>query len=140
MPRQDMTESKRPRPVVLCILDGWGCRADRADNGIKPAKTPRWDRIVASSPHAKLQASESFVGLPEGQMGNSEVGHMNIGAGRILYMDVTRIDKLIETGDLFKHPVLLAAMHHARAGQGAGRRLHLMGLLSDGGVHSMNTH
>ncbi|HXP88693.1 MAG TPA: 2,3-bisphosphoglycerate-independent phosphoglycerate mutase [Bryobacteraceae bacterium] len=130
------------RPLVLTVLDGWGYSAASAaeGNAIAAARKPNYDNLLRDFPNTLVYTSGPYVGLPEGQMGNSEVGHMNMGAGRILYMDVTRLDNLIATGDFFKHPVLLAAMHHARAGQGAGRRLHLMGLVSDGGVHSMNTH
>jgi 2,3-bisphosphoglycerate-independent phosphoglycerate mutase len=128
------------RPLVLTVLDGWGYSAAVEGNAIAAAHKPNYDSLLRDFPNTLVYTSGPYVGLPEGQMGNSEVGHMNMGAGRILYMDVTRIDNLIATGDFFKHPVLLAAMHHARAGQGAGRRLHLMGLVSDGGVHSMNTH
>ena len=87
-----MKSPNRPRPVVLCILDGWGERADTADNAILAAKTPNWDRFLAQSPHSHMQASEHFVGLPDKQMGNSEVGHTNIGAGRVVMQDLPRID------------------------------------------------
>jgi 2,3-bisphosphoglycerate-independent phosphoglycerate mutase len=125
------------RPVVLTILDGWGFSpASGADgNAIAAASKPNYDRILRQYPNTLVHTSGPFVGLPEGQMGNSEVGHLNIGSGRVIYMDVTRIDLMIRSGEFFSNPVLLAAMHHARP-----RRLHLMGLLSDGGVHSMNTH
>jgi 2,3-bisphosphoglycerate-independent phosphoglycerate mutase len=132
-----MTEAKRPRPVVLCILDGWGCRADRADNGIKLAKTPNWERIIAASPHARLQASESFVGLPTGQMGNSEVGHMNIGAGRVVTQDLPRIDKAVAEGALATNPQLQEFVAKLKASHGTA---HLMGLISPGGVHSHQDH
>ena len=123
------------RPLVLTILDGWGYRAAAEGNAILAAHKPNYDRLLRDYPNTLVHTSGPFVGLPEGQMGNSEVGHLNIGAGRIIYMDVTRIDRMISSGDFFKDPTLLAAMHHART-----RRLHLMGLLSDGGVHSMNAH
>ncbi len=123
------------RPLVLTILDGWGFSPVAEGNAIAAANKPNYERLLAEFPNTLVYTSGPYVGLPEGQMGNSEVGHLNIGAGRVLYMDVTRIDRMIESGDFFKHPVLLASMHHARQ-----RRLHLMGLLSDGGVHSMNTH
>src|ERR1700733_659586 len=97
---------KRPRPLVLCILDGWGERKDRADNAILLAKTPNWDGFMARYPHAHMQASESFVGLPKGQMGNSEVGHMNLGAGRVVMQDLPRIDTAIADGSLAKNPRL----------------------------------
>src|ERR1700730_5188995 len=125
----------RPKPLVLIILDGWGYRAETKANAIALARKPVYDRLLREYPNTLIQTSGPFVGLPDGQMGNSEVGHLNIGAGRIVFMDVTRIDRMINTGDFFNDPTLLAAMHYAR-----GRRLHLMGLLSDGGVHSMNTH
>ncbi len=123
------------RPLVLTILDGWGYSPATEANAIAAANKPNYDRLVREYPNTLVQTSGPFVGLPDGQMGNSEVGHLNIGAGRIIFMDVTRIDRMIGTGEFFNDPTLLAAMHHAR-----GRRLHLMGLLSDGGVHSMNTH
>ncbi|HEY6341300.1 MAG TPA: 2,3-bisphosphoglycerate-independent phosphoglycerate mutase [Bryobacteraceae bacterium] len=128
------------RPLVLTILDGWGFSPLAEGNAIAAASKPNYNRLLAEYPNTLVYTSGPYVGLPEGQMGNSEVGHLNIGAGRVIYMDVTRIDRMIESGELFKHPVLLASMHHARASQGKGSRLHLMGLLSDGGVHSMNTH
>jgi len=123
------------RPLVLTILDGWGCSPATEGNAIAAAHKPNYDRLLKEYPNTLVQTSGPSVGLPDGQMGNSEVGHLNIGAGRVIYMDVTRIDLMISSGEFFQNPVLLAAMHHAR-----GRRLHLMGLLSDGGVHSMNTH
>ena len=123
------------RPLVLTILDGWGYSPAIEGNAIAAARKPNYDRLLRDYPNTLVNTSGPFVGLPEGQMGNSEVGHLNIGAGRIIYMDVTRIDRMISSGDFFRDPTLLAGMHHARA-----RRLHLMGLLSDGGVHSMNTH
>ena len=124
---------QRPRPLVLCILDGWGERADRADNAILLAKTPNWHRFMAQYPHAHLQASESFVGLPSGQMGNSEVGHTNIGAGRVVMQDLPRIDKAIKDGAL-EHNEALAAFIAAL--KKSGGTAHLMGLISPGGVHS----
>ena len=122
-------------PLVLTILDGWGFSPAVEGNAIAAARKPTYDALLREYSNTLIHTSGPFVGLPEGQMGNSEVGHLNIGAGRILLMDVTRIDNMIATGEFFRDPTLLAAMHHAR-----GRRLHLMGLLSDGGVHSMNTH
>ena len=123
------------RPLVLTILDGWGYSPAIDGNAIAAAHKPNYDRLLREYPNTLVQTSGPYVGLPEGQMGNSEVGHLNIGAGRVIQMDVTRIDLMIASGEFFQNPVLLGAMHHAR-----GRRLHLMGLLSDGGVHSMNTH
>ena len=101
-----MAPSSPPRPVVLCILDGWGCRSDPADNAIRDAQTPNWDRFMRDSPHARLEASELYVGLPRGQMGNSEVGHMNLGAGRVVMQDLPRIDEAIADGSLAKNPAL----------------------------------
>jgi 2,3-bisphosphoglycerate-independent phosphoglycerate mutase len=125
------------RPVVLTILDGWGYSpAGGAEgNAIAAANKPNYDRLLREFPNTLVYTSGPAVGLPEGQMGNSEVGHLNIGAGRVVHMDVTRIDLMIASGEIFKDPILLAAMKQAR-----GHRLHVMGLLSDGGVHSMNTH
>jgi 2,3-bisphosphoglycerate-independent phosphoglycerate mutase len=127
----------RPKPLVLIILDGWGYAPPSKANAISLARKPTYDKLLVEYPNTLIHTSGRFVGLPEGQMGNSEVGHLNIGAGRVVYMDITRIDMMIEKGDFFSNPVLLAAIKHARSG---GRRLHLFGLLSDGGVHSMNTH
>src|SRR5689334_3689726 len=129
--------SQRPRPVVLCILDGWGCRTECEDNAICEAKTPAWHRFLAASPHARLQASETFVGLPKGQMGNSEVGHMNIGAGRVVLQDLPRIDQAIADGSLAKSPELARFIAALKASGGAA---HLMGLMSPGGVHSHQHH
>ena len=127
----------RPKPLVLVILDGWGYRAETKANAIALARKPTYDRLLREYPNTLIHTSGPFVGLPEGQMGNSEVGHLNIGAGRIVHMDITRIDLMIQNGEFFSHPVLLAAMKHARVGE---RRLHLFGLLSDGGVHSQQAH
>src|SRR5262245_35377272 len=121
--------------LVLTILDGWRFSQSTEGNAIAAASKPNYDRLLRDFPNNLVHTSAPFVGLPDGQVRNSEVGHLNIGSGRIIYMDVTRIDRMISSGDFFKDPTLLAAMRHAR-----GRRLHLMGLLSDGGVHSMNTH
>jgi 2,3-bisphosphoglycerate-independent phosphoglycerate mutase len=129
--------SQRPRPVVLCILDGWGCRTECEDNAICEAKTPAWHRFLATSPHARLQASETFVGLPKGQMGNSEVGHMNIGAGRVVLQDLPRIDQAITDGSLARTPRLADFIAALKKSGGAA---HLMGLMSPGGVHSHQSH
>ena len=126
---------KKARPLILTILDGWGHREQREGNAIALARKPTYDRLHAEFPHTLIHTSGPWVGLPEGQMGNSEVGHLNIGAGRVLHMDVTRIDMAIESGELFDNPRLVAAYQHARGGQ-----LHLMGLCSDGGVHSHQNH
>ncbi len=128
------------RPVVLTILDGWGYSPSLEGNAIAAARKPTYDSLLRDYPNTLIHTSGPFVGLPEGQMGNSEVGHLNIGAGRILLMDVTRIDKMISSGDFFRDGILLQVMHRAREAQRTGGRLHLMGLVSDGGVHSMNTH
>src|SRR3954463_43717 len=127
----------RPKPLVLIILDGWGYRAETKANAIALARKPTYDRLLREYPNTLIHTSGPFVGLPEGQMGNSEVGHLNIGAGRIVHMDITRIDLMIQNGELFSHPVLLAAMKNAQKGE---RRLHLFGLISDGGVHSQQAH
>ena len=127
----------RPKPLVLIILDGWGYRAETKANAIALARKPIYDRLLREYPNTLIHTSGPFVGLPEGQMGNSEVGHLNMGAGRIVHMDITRIDLMIQNGEFFSHPVLLAAMKHARAGE---RRLHVFGLVSDGGVHSQQAH
>jgi 2,3-bisphosphoglycerate-independent phosphoglycerate mutase len=127
----------RPKPLILIILDGWGYRAETKANAIALARKPTYDRLLSEYPNTLIHTSGPFVGLPEGQMGNSEVGHLNIGAGRIVHMDITRIDLMIQNGEFFSHPVLLAAMKHARVSE---RRLHLFGLVSDGGVHSQQAH
>src|ERR1700721_2229302 len=127
----------RPKPLVLIILDGWGYRAETKANAIALARKPTYDRLLRECPNTLIHTSGPFVGLPEGEMGNSEVGHLNMGAGRIVHMDITRIDLMIRNGEFFSHPVLLAAMKHACVGD---RRLHLFGLLSDGGVHSQQAH
>ncbi|MDD5945130.1 MAG: 2,3-bisphosphoglycerate-independent phosphoglycerate mutase [Clostridia bacterium] len=125
------------RPTVLMILDGYGLN-DRAEgNAIKMAKTPIMDLLYEKYPHAKGYASGLDVGLPKGQMGNSEVGHLNIGAGRIVYQELTRISKAIDDGDFFKNPELLSAIENCIKNNSS---LHIMGLLSDGGVHSHNAH
>ena len=127
----------RPKPLVLIILDGWGYRAETKANAIALARKPTYDRLLREYPNTLIQTSGPYVGLPEGQMGNSEVGHLNIGAGRIVHMDSTRIELMIQSGEFFKHPVLLDAMKNARNSE---RQLHLFGLVSDGGVHSYLTH
>src|SRR5512137_1960276 len=106
----------RPRPLVLTILDGWGYAPPSDSNAISLARKPTYDKLLREFPNTLIHTSGRYVGLPTGQMGNSEVGHLNIGAGRIVYMDITRIDLMIETGDFFSHPVLLAAIKHARTG------------------------
>jgi 2,3-bisphosphoglycerate-independent phosphoglycerate mutase len=121
------------RPVVLIVMDGWGVAPDGPGNAVALAHTPVFDRLWARYPHGTLDASGVAVGLPPGQMGNSEVGHLNIGAGRVVYQDLTRITKAIEDGSFFTNRVLTQAMAKAA---GRGSRLHLMGLVSAGGVHS----
>jgi 2,3-bisphosphoglycerate-independent phosphoglycerate mutase len=125
------------RPVVLCVLDGFGHRAERADNAILLARTPNLDRFRAAHPPAFLEASERHVGLPKGQMGNSEVGHMNLGAGRVVMQDLVRIDAAIEDGSLAREKGLADFAAKLKA---SGGTAHLMGLLSPGGVHSMQDH
>jgi len=124
------------RPLVLVIIDGWGYRTDPFGNAIAAAKTPNWDALWTRWPHTTLAAAGKPVGLPEGQQGNSEVGHLNIGAGRIVYQDLTRINRAIQDGSFHTNPVLRAAMQSAAAGPA----LHLMGLVSPGGVHSSTQH
>src|SRR3954470_16205600 len=117
-----------PRPALLCILDGWGFRPDPApDNAIAQARTPNYTRLLAECPHALLQTSGRAVGLPSGQMGNSEVGHMNIGAGRVVAQDLPRIDSVIEDGSLAHLPALGDLIR--KTGQSGGG-VHLMGLMS----------
>jgi 2,3-bisphosphoglycerate-independent phosphoglycerate mutase len=125
------------KPIVLTILDGWGYRAQTHGNAIALARKPTYDALLRDFPNTLLHASDHFVGLPDGQMGNSEVGHLNLGAGRIVRMDMTRIDVAIADGSLFTDPTLLAAVKGAQEKQSA---LHFIGLLSDGGVHSHQRH
>ena len=120
-------------PVLLIILDGFGHREECDFNAICQARKPHWDFLCSTYPYTTIDASEKWVGLPKEQMGNSEVGHMNIGAGRVVYQDYTRIENAIETGEFFRNPVLGTAVDTARS---AGRALHILGLLSPGGVHS----
>ncbi len=129
--------SHMKRPIILTILDGWGYRAETHGNAIAQARKPTYDRLLREYPNTLLRASEHFVGLPDGQMGNSEVGHLNLGAGRIVRMDMTRIDTAILDGSFYSDPTLVYAMHTAAAN---GRGLHLIGLVSDGGVHSHQRH
>src|SRR5271157_823444 len=129
--------ANRPKPLVLIILDGWGYAPPSNANAISLARKPNYDKLLADFPNTLIHTSGRYVGLPTGQMGNSEVGHLNIGAGRIVYMDITKIDLTIENGEFDKNQALLDAMKKARTGE---RRLHLLGLLSDGGVHSHQNH
>ncbi|PWW03144.1 phosphoglycerate mutase [Paenibacillus cellulosilyticus] len=126
-----------PKPVALIILDGFGLRNDVVGNAVAQANKPNYDRYWATYPHTTLTACGEAVGLPEGQMGNSEVGHLNIGAGRIVYQDLTRISKSIRDRDFFDNETLVAAVRNAKNN---GKKLHLYGLLSDGGVHSHIAH
>jgi 2,3-bisphosphoglycerate-independent phosphoglycerate mutase len=125
--------TSRPRPVVLCILDGWGERPDAPDNAIERAETPVWHKLLRRWPHAHLDASEHYVGLPDGQMGNSEVGHTNLGAGRVVLQDLPRIDKAIAEGRLAGMPALEEFIAKLKA---SGGTAHVLGLISPGGVHS----
>jgi len=128
---------QRPKPVMLMILDGWGVRPAGPGNAVSLARTPHLDRLLSDYPHTQLHTSGKAVGLPDGIMGNSEVGHLNIGAGRIVYQDLTRIDLSIEDGSFFTNPAINSAINSALEDK---RALHLMGLVSDGGVHSQLTH
>ena len=132
-----MSAPSRPKPVVLLILDGWGHRDDPADNALAQATLPNWHALLASEPHTLIHTEGRHVGLPDGQMGNSEVGHMNLGAGRIVYQDLTRVDAAIEDGSFYANEELRAACAAAKAN---GAALHVMGLLSPGGVHSHEQH
>jgi len=129
--------STKKSPLLLTILDGWGYRAETANNAIALAHKPTYDKLLREFPNTLIHASDHFVGLPDGQMGNSEVGHLNIGAGRIVHMDITRIDEQIASGEFQKNAAIAHAMQRAREG---GRQLHLFGLVSDGGVHSQLQH
>jgi 2,3-bisphosphoglycerate-independent phosphoglycerate mutase len=124
-------------PVILLILDGFGYREEIADNAIAQAKKPNWDRLWSQYPHTLINASEHYVGLPDGQMGNSEVGHLNIGAGRVVYQDFERVNQSIKSGEFFELPVLVNAIEQLKA---EDKALHIFGLLSDGGVHSHEDH
>lgn len=125
------------KPLVLTILDGWGVRAETHGNAIALARKPTFDMLLREYPNTLIRASEHFVGLPDGQMGNSEVGHLNLGAGRVVRMDITRIDSLIDSGEFFTLPLLVTAVQVALE---RGRAIHLLGLVSDGGVHSHQRH
>ncbi len=125
------------KPVALIILDGWGYRESREANAVALARTPNFDRLWAASPHTFLTTSGLAVGLPDGVMGNSEVGHLNIGAGRVVYQDLTKINEAIRHNEFVQNPVLQATFAQAKA---SGKTLHLMGLVSDGGVHSHIDH
>ncbi len=128
---------QRRRPVMLVILDGWGWREEAADNAVRQAKTPTFDRLWQSGPHGFLHASGEDVGLPDGQMGNSEVGHLNIGAGRVVLQELPRIDRAIQGGEIERAPALLDLIEKLKA---SGGTCHLLGLVSPGGVHSHQNH
>ena len=125
------------KPLVLMILDGWGINPNTAHNSVALAKTPHLTKYLNEYPHTAIRTSGMAVGLPDGQMGNSEVGHLNLGAGRVVYQELTRVTKSILDGDFFTNPTLLDCIAKVKA---SGGRLHLSGLISDGGVHSHNTH
>jgi 2,3-bisphosphoglycerate-independent phosphoglycerate mutase len=127
----------RKKPLVLLILDGWGYREETSNNAIAQASTPVMDQLWRDYPHTLISGSGLDVGLPEGQMGNSEVGHVNLGSGRVVYQDFTRITKAIADGDFFTNPVLVNAVQQTTQQQKA---VHIMGLLSPGGVHSHEDH
>ncbi len=137
MPASAVRPKPALAPVVLLILDGWGHREDPADNALAQAHLPHWRGLLAQHPHTLIHTEGRHVGLPEGQMGNSEVGHMNLGAGRIVYQDLTRIDAAIEDGSFFANAELRAACAAVKANGGT---LHVLGLLSPGGVHSHEQH
>src|SRR5450631_2957490 len=127
--------NKKTKPIVLTVLDGWGYRAETKGNAIALARKPAYDELLRKFPNTLIHTSGPYVGLPEGQMGNSEVGHMNMGAGRIVHMDITRIDLLIANKQLESVPLFQQAMERGRE-----KQLHFIGLLSDGGVHSHLQH
>lgn len=133
----DNMKKMTPRPITLVILDGWGERKETSYNAIAAARKPNWDKLCAQYPHTLISGSGRCVGLPDNQMGNSEVGHLNMGAGRIVYQDLTRIDSAIQTGEFFNHKVLCEALEKANQ---SGKAVHVMGLLSPGGVHSHEKH
>ncbi len=137
METREIPAPGRPRPVVLCVLDGWGHSTETEHNAIAQAATPVYDRLMRDRPHATLETSGPAVGLPEGQMGNSEVGHMNLGGGRVVVQDLPRIDEAIAEGELARNPVLQDLIGKLRA---SGATCHLMGLTSPGGVHSHQDH
>jgi 2,3-bisphosphoglycerate-independent phosphoglycerate mutase len=129
--------AKRPKPIALIILDGWGYREDPDDNAILAASTPEWDRLWNECPHTLIHASGATVGLPGEQMGNSEVGHLNLGSGRVVYQEFTRVNRSIRTGSFFSNHTLLRAVKQAAE---TDKALHVFGLLSRGGVHSHEDH
>src|ERR1700751_2587445 len=127
--------TKRPKPIVLTVLDGWGYRAETKGNAVALARKPTYDHLIQNFANTLIETSGPAVGLPDGQMGNSEVGHMNIGAGRVVRMDITKIDVLVGNKSLGEVPLFPQAIEHGRQ-----RQLHFLGLLSDGGVHSHIQH
>src|SRR5215213_10321894 len=131
-----MSNGRAPR-VVLVVLDGWGYRTEREGNAIELASTPNWHRLWRSYPRTLLEASGLAVGLPEGQMGNSEVGHLNLGAGRVVMQDLVRIGEPIRDRSFFDNPVFVSACDHATR---TGGTVHLTGLLGSGGVHAIDRH
>ena len=131
------TAAGRPRPFVLIIMDGWGINPRKEGNAIALARTPNLDKLAKDWPHTAIRTSGEAVGLPEGQMGNSEVGHQNIGAGKRVLQDYTRVNESIKDGSFFQNPALLKAVEHVKKN---GSRLHICGLLGDGGVHAHETH
>lgn len=131
------TQTQRPSPMTLIVLDGWGYREATDANAIAAAHKPHWEHLLATYPHTLISGSGRCVGLPHGQMGNSEVGHLTIGAGRVVHQDLTRIDNAIEDGSFFQNPMLTSALQQANDRKKA---VHVMGLLSDGGVHSHEKH
>ena len=135
--RQTATSRPSKRPLMLMILDGWGYREDAEDNAISQAATPCWDQLQQAGSHTTIETSGESVGLPAGQMGNSEVGHLNIGAGRVVFQDFTRISNAVEDGSFQNNPALVKAIEASRK---FGSTLHIMGLLSPGGVHSHEEH
>src|SRR4051812_19527173 len=127
----------RQKPVVLLVLDGWGYRAEREGNAIAMASVPTWDRIWARAPKTLLEASGEAVGLPCGQIGNSEVGHLNLGAGRVVKQDLVRISQAIDDGSFFTNTAFVEACERVKKNGGT---LHLVGLIGSGGVHAIDTH
>src|SRR5437868_10225972 len=132
-----MASTPRARPVALIVLDGWGYRAEREGNAIALANTPTWDALVAEYPTTLLAASGLAVGLPSGQMGNSEVGHLNLGAGRVVKQDLVRISEAIRDRTFFENPAFVSACDAAKK---SGGTVHLVGLIGSGGVHAIDRH
>src|SRR2546423_5498677 len=132
-----MASSPRARPVALIVLDGWGYRPETEGNAIALANTPIWDGLWSRGSRTLLEASGLRVGLPEGQMGNSEVGHLNLGAGRVVMQDLVRISSAIADGSFYTNPALVGACRQVKSNRGT---LHLMGLIGAGGVHAIDTH